>query len=1022
MKQYLTFFIILLSAGGLFPRGVLAQQAKPSSIITVRNREGKPIRGALVWIKEGASVIQTNALGQVRVNLENAGDALRIEATGFEARVLSLDTLSREEDIAVTLTKSGFKEGSSDEVHLPFGRLPSRRIVGAVTELHPEEFQPADGNRNILAAITGRVPGVFGSRDVRGLGNAIVVIDGIPRSAADNSDRLNIADDLSLQEVNSITVLRDATSAMLYGAKAGQGVILITTKHGIPFKRQIKVNAESGISNPLAYPDYLSGSDYMILYNEALANDGLPARYTADQITQTKAHSDEIRYPDESFFTDQYLRANASLLHVSSEASGGNDNTQYYSLLSFDKTGSLVKAQGGQPKSEEFHLNFRGNVDFKINTWLGASLDAGAIYNDNTYPNGYYGGGYSGDFFDFASTQLPTAYPVLIPVADVADSSVLKSAKLVDGKYLLGGTSQYGNNIMGNLVFGGMQSTEQKGMQFNTALRFDLSSILKGLTGNAHFTYDFLNSYTLRQANTYAVYQPTYVKKDGGGDSLVVTKYGEDVKRNDQTVSGNYFQRRYGVYGTLHYQGEVGESGNLDVTGLAYMTAYNTGNTSAANSISSKDQHFGLRVNYMLYHAFVAEFDGAYVGSSYLAPDHRYSLSPSAGLGWIVTEKGFMSVNPVVKYLKLKVSYGLLNTDDEFSSYRLYNTNYSRGGAFTYDNASGNGNAVTQLSSTGNPSLGFVHEKSLNAGFETSLFNDKLWIEANYFNVRLMGEPVIRSASYPAYLGGFIPTENYNETGHQGVEALVNYQGDAGGVHFRVSANMVYAVPRDIRESETAHAYAYQYRQGKVSDAIFGLVAEGLFKDQADIDSHAQQSFGAVRPGDIKYKDINGDGVINQDDQIQIGNSHARFQYGISLDLRWKGFELFALGNAQTGRSLYYNSSYYWIYGDEKYTSAVLNRWTPETAATATYPRLTTTNGSNNFRNSTYWLYSDNYLNLTRTQLTYTIPPKLFWKGLQVYVRGENLFTLSPTRKMRELNVGQAPQMANYMLGLVGSF
>ena len=1022
MKQYLTFLIILLSAESLFPRSVLAQQAKPSSVITVRNREGKPIRGAVVWIKEGASAVQTNTSGQVRVNLESAGDALRIEAHGFEARVISLDTLSRIEDITVMLTRPGIKEGSSDQVHLPFGHLPSRRIVGAVTELRPEEFEAGDDNRNILASITGRVPGVFGSRDVRGLGNAIVVIDGIPRSAADNSDRLNIADDLSLLEVNSITVMRDATSAMLYGAKAGQGVILITTKHGVPFKRQIHVHAESGISNPLSYPDYLSGSDYMILYNEALANDQLPSRYTVDQINQTKAHSDEIRYPDESFFTDQYLRANASLLHVSSEASGGNDNTQYYSLLSFDKTGSLVKVQGGQPKSEEYHLNFRGNVDFKINNWLGASLDAGAIYNDNTYPNGYYGDNYSGDFFDFASTQLPSAYPVLIPVAEVADSSVLKSAKLVDGKYLLGGTSQYGNNIMGNLIFGGMQSTEQKGMQFNTALRFDLSGILKGLTGNAHFTYDFLNSYTLRQANTYAIYQPTYLKTDGGEDSLVVTKYGEDVKRNDQTVSGNYFQRRYGVYGTLHYQGSVGVSGKLDVTGLAYMTAYNTGNSSAANSISNKDQHFGLRVNYMLHHVFVAEFDGAYVGSSYLAPDHRYSFSPSGGLGWIATENGFLKANPVIKYLKLKTSYGLLNTDDGFSSYRLYNTSYSRGGTFAYDNGSGNGNAVTQLSSTGNPLLGFVRERSFNAGFEMSLFDDKVWVEGNYFNIRSEGEPVIRSASYPAYLGGFIPTENYNETGHQGTEALVKYQGDAGSVHFSASVNMVYAVPRDIRESEAAHAYAYQYRQGKVSDAMFGLVAEGLFKDQADIDSHAQQSFGTVRPGDIKYKDINSDGVINQDDQVQIGNSHARFQYGISLDLRWKGFELFALGNAQTGRNIYYNSSYYWIYGDEKYSSVVLNRWTPETASTATYPRLTTTNGSNNFRNSTYWLYSDNYFNLTRAQLTYTIPPKLFWKDLQVYVRGENLLTVSPTRKMQELNVGQAPQMTNYMVGLVGSF
>lgn len=999
-----------------------AQQRPVFSTVRVQNQKGQGIPGATVWYKEGAANLKTGARGQVRINLENAGEALRIEAPGFDPYVVSLDSLEKKADLSVTLKRAGFLEGASDQIHLPFGQLASRRVVGAVTELHPADFLSYDGNQNVLSTILGRVPGMYGTRNVRGLGNAIVVIDGIPRSAADNSDRLNLADDITLMQVSSITVLRDATSAMLYGAKAGQGVILITTKHGTPYKRQIKVLAESGISNPLQYPDYLSASDYMILYNEALGNDGLSARYSPDQIKQTKDHTDPIRYPDEAFYTDRYLRANASFMHVTTEASGGTENTQYYSTLSFDKTGSLVKPQGGEKKSEQYHLNFRGNVDFKINDWLGASLDAGAIYNNNTYPNGYYGNSYDGDFFGFASTQLPSAYPVLIPVAAVGDSTVLKSAKLVNGTYLLGGTSQYGNNMMGNLVFGGLQSTQQKAMQFNTALRFDLGGILKGLTGDAHFTYDFLNSYTLRQNNKYAVYQTAYLPSGEGPDSLVVTKYGEDVKQNDQSVNGNYFQRRYGVYGTLHYLGEVGATGKLDVTALAYMSAYSTGNSTASQALASKDQHFGLRANYIFRHTWVAEFDGVYVGSSYLSPAHRYSFSPSGGLGWILSEESFLSGSRVINFLKLKASYGMLNTDDEFNQYRLYNTSYSRGSNFAYDNASGNGNEVTQLSSTGNPQLGFVKEKSLNAGIEGSLFSDKVWVEANYFDIRLTGEPVVRSQAYPAYLGGFIPTENYNESGHKGVEALVNFRGGRHQFHFRLGLNMVYAVPRNIRLSESAHAYSYQYRQGRVRDALFGLVAEGLFKDQADIDSHADQTFGTVHPGDIKYKDINGDGVVNEDDEVQIGNSNARFQYGINLDLRWKGFELFALGNAQMGREVYYNSSYYWVNGDDKYSSLVLNRWTPETAATATYPRLTTTNGANNFQNSTYWLYSDNYFTVNRAQLTYHIPQKLFWKGLEVYVRGENFLMISPTRKMRELNVGSAPQMANYVVGLVGSF
>lgn len=1022
MKRFVTSLCIVFFLGVVPSTTLYAQQAGSVSVVTVLGSAGHPLAGASVWYREGARVATTNTRGQVRLDLEAAGDALRIEHSGFDPIVISLDTLSRKTSVTIILKKHPFREGPDDAVQLPFGQLPSGRIVGAVTELKSEDLMTYDANQDVLSAILGRVPGIYGNRDIRGLGNAIVVIDGIPRSSPNNTDRLNMVDDLNLAEISSISVLRDATASMLYGAKAGEGVILINTKHGTPYKRKIHVYAESGVSNPLAYPDYLSASDYMILYNEALANDGLAARYTNDQITKARDHSDPLRDPDEAFFTDRYLRANANFMHLTTEASGGNANTQYYSNLSFDKTGSVLKPQGGGAKSEEYHLNFRGNVDFKINDWLGASLDAAALYHNNTYPNGYYGDSYDGDFFSFAATQLPSSYPVLIPTSEIGDSSILKSAKLVNGQYLLGGTSQYNNNIMGNLVFGGMQTTVQKAMQFNAALRMDLGGILKGLSGDAHFTYDFLNSYTLRQNNKYAVYQPSYVSSSTGDDSLVLTKYGDDVKQNDQTVNGNYFQRRYGFYGTLHYQGKVGDDGQLDATAVAYMTGYNTGNATASTAINSRDQHFGIRANYLLHHAFVAEFDGVYVGSSYLAPGRRYQFSPSGGLGWILTESGLLQSTPVLSYLKLKASYGLLNVDDEYTTYRLYNTNYSRGGNFAYDNASGNGNAVTQLSSVGNPDLGFVREKSFNAGLEASLAENRIWAEANYFNIRTEGEPVIRNAAYPAYLGGFIPTENYNETGHTGAEATVTYNGGKGRFHFRAGLNVTYAVPRDIRESETPHAYAYEYRQGKVSDALFGLVAEGLFKDQADIDGHAVQAFGQVHPGDIKYKDVNGDGVVNEDDEVQIGNNHARFQYGINLDLRFGDFELFALGNAQTGAEVYYNSSYYWVYGDEKYSALVLNRWTPETAATATYPRLTTTNGANNFRNSTYWLYSNDYFTLNRAQLSYHIPARLFWKGLQVYVRGENFLTVGPNRKMRILNVGSAPQMANYAIGLVGSF
>jgi TonB-linked SusC/RagA family outer membrane protein len=1019
MNRYLTLFITFLCLQVFLLQRARAQVQDQRAVITVTDQDGHPVYDAGIWYNDGASLSKTNQAGKAIINRAKAGKEIRIEASGYTTKLIPVDSITYGENI-ITLHSSNPASGT---VELPFGHLTERRIVGAVTSLHPEEILQYDNNENIMAALNGRVAGLYNSRDIRGLGNAVVVIDGIPRSSPDNSSRLNMADDLNLLEIKEITVLKDATSKMLYGAKADQGVILITTKRGTPFKRRLKVYAETGLSNPVSYPEYLAASDYMILYNEALRNDGLAAKYSNADIQNTYDRTDPVRYPDESFYNDQYLKANALFFNVRTEASGGNENAQYFTSLGFSRNGSLykIKSNTGQAASED-HLNFRGNVDLKINSWIHGSLDAVAIYNYNRYPNGYYGNGYDGDFFEFAGTQLPNAYPSLIPVDLVQDSSLLKSAKLIDGKYLLGGTNQFGNNILGNLVYGGMQSTQQKAIQFNAGLQFDLSALAKGLSANANFTYDFLNSYTLRQNNTYAVYEPSYVKSAAGEDSLTVTQYGTDLKRDDQTVNGNYFQRRYGFYGTLHYIRTFNTVHQIDATALAYMSAYSVGNTGSSNFVNNRDQHFGLRVNYALRSKYIAEFDGVYTGSSYLSMKKRYAFSPSLGAAWIMSEEGFLADSRAVNYLKIKASYGITNTDDGYEDYHLYKTTYTRGGSFDYNNGSGNTNQVTQFGEIGNPDLGFVKQKELNAGFEASLASNTLWLEASYFDIRTVGEPVIRSNAYPSYLGGFIPMENYNEYKHTGVEADIHYTNKAGKFAYTVGGNMVYAMPRSVKLDEVPHAYAYQYQQGKVSDALFGLVAEGLFKDQADIDNHAKQSYGPVQPGDIKYKDVNNDGVINDDDRVQIGNFHPRFQYGIDIDLKLGRWELFALGTAQTGSNIYFNNAYYWVYGNRKYSAMVLNRWTPETAATATYPRLTTTNGSNNFRNSTFWLYDDRYFTLNRAQLTYHLPEKFFWKGLQLYVRGNNLLTVSPIRKQLELNIASAPQMRSYMVGIVGSF
>jgi hypothetical protein len=274
---------------------------------------------------------------------------------------------------------------------------------------------------------------------------------------------------------------------------------------------------------------------------------------------------------------------------------------------------------------------------------------------------------------------------------------------------------------------------------------------------------------------------------------------------------------------------------------------------------------------------------------------------------------------------------------------------------------------------------------------------------------------------YPSYYTDFIPYENYNEDLYRGAEVGLRFNRIFGDFQVVVDANALYSTSKVLRRDEV-YDDAYQYRKGRPVDALFGLVSDGFFMDEEDIAAHQFQAFGSVKPGDIKYVDQNGDGVIDTNDEVQIGRSRAPFSYGLSLQLRYRNFSLFAIGNGYAGADSYIGGDYYWVDGDKKYSKYVLNRWTEETKATATYPRLTTMTSSNNFRPSTFWLYRDDYFTLQRMQLTYEFPEgvrdALLMKDFSCFLAVSNLLTFSKHRDIKELRVGGEPYYRSYTLGL----
>lgn len=1002
----LYIFLSLFNMVFLVPWNIYGQEKSTKIEGFITNEAGVPIQNALVTADEGDKVAYSDAEGKFSL-ISKISDIIRIEAAGYETRLVpSTEIVSGN---AVRLAKSIFFMGESDNVTIPFGKTKKRFISGAISTINASEVSKNDKQQDVLSSLRGRISGMYGTKSVRGLGEALIVVDGIPRSSGFDGSLFNFIEDMQLEEVDQISVLKDAGSRMLYGAQADQGVILITTKRGTPYKRVVTVHSERGVKTPVRYPNFLNSSDYMTFYNQALSNDGLAPAFSSQDIAGTISGGNNTKYPDEDFYSSTYLKDFSTFHRLSTEASGGNDKAQYYSYASWTRNNTLFKV-GDSDKSGENKFNFRGNVDYKLNDWVSASLDAVVILSADRQPNGQ-------NFWAAASTQLPNSFPVLIPVSEVGDPVVAESAEIIDGKYILGGTNQFRNNIYGNFALGGHKVIQQRTAQVNTGLNFNFDKLVKGLSAKTHFSYDMLNEYQISYNNQYAVYERSY----GPNDSLIVTQYGNDQRTNSQTLSNGAAERRLGIFATMDYQRVFDEKHNVSASALGYWR-----NTHLVGErFSERNNHFGLRASYMYNKRYLAEFNGAMVGSGRLIPDSRYVLAPSLSMGWIMSEEDFLSGNKLVNFLKIKASYGSTKTDMSFPGYFIYSSTYNGGETFNYNQRSGNGVKVRLFQNLGNPNITLVSRDDLNIGIETQLADNRIWFEGNYFFSKSRGNIVKKNALTPDYLGGLLAYENYEDFSDSGFDLMLNYQDKLGAISYQLGFNVVYTLPKAVKIDELVNADApLLQKQGKPYDAIFGYVAEGLFKDSTEIIGHPQQTFGSVSPGDIKYADLNNDGVINENDRQIIGNTRPRAQYGINLTLSYKNWSLFALGTAQTGGEKTFNSPYYWVTGnDAKYSEVVLDSWSPMNTD-GKYPRLTTGSGSNNFRTSTYWLEKNNWFTIHTAQLTYNFKGAqgAVVRELNVFLRGNNLATFSKIKDKLELNIGSAPQMRTFSLGIDLSF
>ena len=905
-------------------------------------------------------------------------------------------------------------------VNVAFGQTSKEDLMGGVSEVNVAELMKKDYHNYSLDGLQSLIGGYNGNI----WGQApLVLIDGVPRDASN----------VKASEVDKITVLKGASAVVLYGSKGAKGVILITTKRGKAQRLTIEANANTGFYVAKRYPNYLGASEYMSLYNEACANDGINAKYSADEIYNTASHTDTYRYPDMDLYSSEYQRKAYNRTDATMEVTGGNDNAKYYANFGMQYNSSFLK-YGDHKNDNNLAFNVRGNIDARITSWLSAFANVGININ-NQYSD-------RGDFWGAAASLRPNWYTALIPIdmIDTNNSSlktiVGNSNNIIDGKYLLGGTSTDQTTLYGDMLAAGYVKDKNRNFLFDVGVNADLSMLLKGLSFKATFSVDYWDYYSEAWKEGYAVYEPTWSNMNGKDMVMGLTKYGSDTNSTNEYVGSSSYNQTMTFRGQFDYNNTFNKLHNVSASLIGW--GYQRQESKDADHSSSSyhrisNLNLGLRAAYNFNHLYYAELAAALVHSAKLPEGKRNAISPSVTLGWrLGQESWFKNALPFVDDAKINASYAVLNQDIDISDYYMYKGYYNqKGGWYQWEDATQGGNCNTSTRGE-NMDLGYIQRKEWRIGFEASLLNKLVTIDFNYFNQLTDGLLTTGSSTiYPAFFSGngsFLPYLNYNQDTRKGFDFTVNLNKKIGQVEATLGLTGQVLTTNAKRRDEV-YSDSYQYRAGHALDTQWGYICEGFFSDATDIANHAKQTFGDVQPGDLKYKDVNGDGTIDSKDQVDLGKagwSAAPFIYGINLTLKWKQFTLFASATGQTGAIGIKNSSYYWVKGSSKYSDVVLGRWTPETANTATYPRLTTTDNSNNFQSSTFWRYSTDRLDLQRVQLTYDLPSHLFTNkiisAMSVYFLGESLFTISNNYKLMETNVGSAPQSRFYNIGLKVTF
>ena len=839
----------------------------------------------------------------------------------------------------------------------------------------------ANTKSDIVGAIPNVGGGIYGDNSeflisARGQ-SPIAIVDGVERDLYS----------IDPEAIESVTIQKDALSNMFLGMRSSRGALIITTKN--PDAKggfHLSLTGKFGISSALkSGPNPLSAYQYAYLLNEALLNDGKSPLYTYDDFEAYRNGTSPYLHPDVNW-KDAIMNNSTTSQAYNLNVTGGGRVAQYFVSLGYYSENGLFKTNDANSYNTNFKYNrylITSKVNINVTDEFKVSMSLMGRIEEGNQPGGISGTGYS-DLLSNVWQTPNNAYPVLNP----------------NGTY--GGNASYTQNLYAQTTGSGYISSNTRDVVGTINLKYDFDKLVKGLSVGATGNISSQVRNAIVRTKQAQVFQYSITQQ--GNEAY--DKYGDVSSQTNSYRSVSTYQYMYGkMYVDWERQfGMHGVKASLWGDTRTILNNYD---------LPMIPSNIGQKVEYNYDNKYFAQ--AAVTESYYNRYDNgrRWGTFWAVGLGWDISKEKFMEASKIDQ-LKLRATYGHTGNGIDNAGYFSYLKRYNEDDGFWYSNGTSmsNGGSVSEISPLANTLLTWEKGRKVNVGLDLTLLKNRLTFSADYYNDYYYDILQSRGKSIQL-LGITYPAENIGKTRYYGLETQLSWQDHIGKVNYYVSANWSMEQNKRLFMDEQYVPYDYLRATGQPTGAIYGLVATGFLTAKDIADGYpVMNGFNNIQAGDVKYKDMNGDGEINEFDRTVIGGDKPTCYFGIDLGFEWKGLEVTALIQGAYNRDLY-NSDRTLLEGfqvigqsyGQAYTN-LLNRWTPETAETATYPRLTAGGNMYNYGNnwnSSLFVQNGNYIRLKNATVSYKLPENFcrnYLGGLRVkiFVQGQNLLTWSRTR------------------------